>query len=128
VAVCSYIKADGDRCRAQPLRSEPYCYVHHPDLKEQRRAASRRGGHRAGRGRPLEELRAVKRELRDLATDVVAGRADRANAAVAGQLLGTFLRAVSVELAVKEQDEILQRLDALESAARHSDGRGRTWG
>jgi hypothetical protein len=66
----------------------------------------------------------VKRELRDLATDVVAGRADRANAAVAGQLLGTFLRAVSVELAVKEQEDILERLEALEQ--RHGAAQ-RTW-
>jgi hypothetical protein len=128
MAACSHLKPDGKGCKAQPLRGEQWCYVHHPDLAEKRKAASRRGGHRAGRGRPLAELGEVKRQLRDLADDVMSGRADRANAAVAGQLLGTFLRAVSVELKVREQDEILQRLDDLESAARHSDGRGRTWG
>jgi len=56
----------------------------------------------------------VKRQLRELAEDVIAGRADRGDAAVAGQLLGTFLRAVAIELKVREQDEILQRIEALE--------------
>lgn len=128
MAACSYLKPDGGRCRAAPMKGEAWCYVHHPDLTDERRAASRKGGYRGGRGRPLAELGDVKRNLRELADDVMSGRADRANAAVAGQLLGTFLRAVSVELAVKEQAEILQRLDCLESAARQSDGRGRTWG
>jgi hypothetical protein len=56
----------------------------------------------------------VKRKLRELADEVISGRADRANAAVAGQLLGTFLHAVSVELAVKEQEKLEGRIDALE--------------
>jgi uncharacterized protein with von Willebrand factor type A (vWA) domain len=113
------------------MKGEAWCYVHHPDLTDERRAASRKGGYRGGRGRPLAELGDVKRKLRELADDVMSGQADRANAAVAGQLLGTFLRAVSVEMKVREQDEILQRIDALESAARKageagSGARGRT--
>ena len=115
MAVCSYLMPDGGRCRAAPMKGEAWCYVHHPDLAEKRRAASRRGGHRGGRGRPLAELADVKRQLRELADDVVAGRVDRANAAVAGQLLGAFLRAASVEMKVKELDEIEIRIAALEA-------------
>jgi hypothetical protein len=114
MVACSYLKPDGTPCGAQPMRGQSWCYVHHPDLEDKRRAASRKGGYRAGRGRPLAELGDVKRKLRELADDVMSGQVDRANAAVAGQLLGTFLRAVSVELAVKEQKEILERLEALE--------------
>jgi hypothetical protein len=115
MAVCSHLKPDGKGCKAQPLRGEQWCYVHHPDLAEKRKAASRRGGHRAGRGRPLAELGEVKRQLRDLAVDVMSGRADRANAAVAGQLLGTFLRAVSVEMKIKELEDLEERIAALET-------------
>ena len=71
----------------------------------------------------------VKRQLRELADDIVAGHTDRANAAVASQVLNVYRRAVSIELKVREQDEILQRLDALEGAAGQAGepGRGRAW-
>jgi hypothetical protein len=45
---------------------------------------------------------------------VLAGRVDRADAAVAGQLLGTVIRAVSVELKVKEAEDFERRLEELE--------------
>jgi hypothetical protein len=45
----------------------------------------------------------------------MSGRADRANAAVAGQLLGTFLRAVSVEMKIKELEDLEERIAALET-------------
>jgi hypothetical protein len=97
------------------MRSEQWCYVHHPDLAERRQAAGRKGGHRGGRGRPVAELRDVKKRLRDLAEDVMAGDVDRGNAAVAGQLLGTYIRAVSVEVKLKEVLEIEERLERLEA-------------
>lgn len=128
MSLCSGIRADGGHCRAQAMRNSEWCINHDPDQDEVRRRRASKGGKRGGRGRPLVELADVKRQLKELADEVIAGRTDKGNAAVAGQLLGTFLRAVSVELKVREQDEILQRLDDLESAARHSDGRGRTWG
>jgi hypothetical protein len=120
VAVCSYLKPDGTRCKAQPMRGEQWCYVHHPDLADRRAAASRKGGHRGGRGRPLAELADVKKRLRELADDVMAGHAARADAAVAGQLLGAYIRAVSVELKAREQLELIERLEALEAALEHS--------
>lgn len=128
MSLCSGIRADGGHCRAQAMRNSEWCINHDPDQDEVRRRRASKGGKRGGRGRPLVELADVKRQLKELADEVIAGRTDKGNAAVAGQLLGTFLRAVSVELKVREQDEILQRLDDLESTARHSDGRGRTWG
>ena len=111
---CSAIKADNGRCKVEAMPGAEWCWNHHPDYEEARRRRASKGGKRGGRGRPLVELADVKRQLREMADDVIAGRMDRGNAAVAGQLLGTFLRAASVELKVREQDEILQRLDALE--------------
>ena len=116
MAICSYLKPTGERCRAQPMRSEQWCYVHHPDLADRRQAASRKGGHRGGRGRPVAELQDVKRQLRKLADAVMAGEADRGDAAVAGQLLGTYIRAVSVEVKLKEVLEMEERIEALEQA------------
>jgi len=55
--------------------------------------------------------------LRELAEDVISGRIDRADAAVAGQLYGTFIRAVGVELKVKEVLELEERIEQLERIA-----------
>ena len=120
MAVCSYLKPDGTRCKAQPMREEQWCYVHHPDLADRRAAASRKGGHRGGRGRPIAELANVKKQLRELAADVMAGRATRGDAVVAGQLYGTYIRAISVELKAREQLELIERLEALEAALEQS--------
>ena len=76
MAVCSYLMPDGGRCRAAPMKGEAWCYVHHPDLAEKRRAASRRGGYRAGRGRPapgVAEVEAIKASIRKVIDGVAAG-------------------------------------------------------
>jgi hypothetical protein len=44
---------------------------------------------------------------------------DRADAAVAGQLLGTVIRAIGTELRVREQEEILGRVEELEHLLEH---------
>ena len=82
--------------------------------EERRRAASR-----AGKAKPNREIADIKARLSDLAEDVLAGEVDRANAAVAGQLLNTVIRAVSVELKVREQMDLIERLEELEILMRH---------
>jgi len=62
---------------------------------------------------------------------VEEGQMDRGDAAVISQIWGTYLRAVSVELKVQEQRELIERLDALEEAAKLAKARpgGRSrWG
>jgi len=46
---------------------------------------------------------------------VEEGQMDRADDAVISQVWGTYLRAVSVELKAREQQELLERLAALET-------------
>ena len=125
MGACSFLKPDGGRCRAAPMKGEAWCYVHHPDLTDKRRAASRKGGYRGGRGRPLVELADVKRQLRELANDVMTGRADRSDAAVAGQLYGTYIRALSVETKLKEVLELEERIERLEEAEQAKEA---SWG
>jgi hypothetical protein len=55
---------------------------------------------------------------------VLAGKADKGAAAVAGQLLNTYLRVLSVELKVKEMLELEQRLEDLESMLEQRRERG----
>jgi hypothetical protein len=49
---------------------------------------------------------------------------DRADAAVCGQLYNTLLRAISVELKVTEQRELIERLEQLEQAQDQKGGYG----
>lgn len=126
MALCSGIRADGGRCKAQAMRNSAYCIGHDPDQAEARRGRASKGGRRGGRGRPQAELAAIKQRLSDLADDVLEGRKDRGVAAVVSQVLNVYLRAVSVELKVREQLELIERLEALEEQL-ESKG-GRKWG
>jgi hypothetical protein len=115
MARCSGIRADGGRCGAQAIRSTEFCVNHHPDYEVARRRRNSKGGKRGGRGRPQAELGDIKRRLSGLADDVLAGEVDKGVAAVASQVLNVYLRAVSVELKVREELEITERLEALEA-------------
>jgi hypothetical protein len=84
MAVCAYVKPDGTRCNAQPLRSESWCHAHHSDLGEERTKSGRRGGRLGGRGRRSGELSGIKAQLQQLTDSVLAGALDRADASVCG--------------------------------------------
>ncbi len=127
MARCSGIRVDGGRCGAQAIRSSEYCVNHHPDYEDARRRRNSKGGKRGGRGRPRAELANIKERLSDLADDVLEGRQDKGVAAVASQVLNVYLRAVSVELRVREAEEIEARLTALEETLGQGKGGGR-WG
>jgi hypothetical protein len=68
-----------------------------------------------GKSKPSRELAGIKQRLSDLADDVLEGRQERAVAAVASQVLNVYLRAVSVELKAREQQEMTERLEELET-------------
>ena len=110
MARCRAVKPNGSPCERIVPAPKNYCYSHDPGRKEERR----RNATRAGRSKPNREMVEVKSRLRELAEDVLAGRTDRADAAVAGQLLGTFIRAVTAEIKVKEVVELEERLERLE--------------
>lgn len=114
MAVCGYIKPDGGRCKALPMKGEGYCYAHHPDLEDKRRAASSKGGKRGGRGRGNGDIKDVKAWLLKLASDVEGGRLEAKAGAVVSQILNVFLRGVEVERKLKEAEELEERLEALE--------------
>jgi glutathione S-transferase len=113
---CGFIKASGEACKAIPMKGEGWCYVHHPQYQDRRRRDGRKGGKRGGRGRPVADLTSLKDRLEELAEDVLAGRVDRADAAVVGQLWNYAVRAVAVGLKAKEVEELEARLEELETA------------
>src|ERR687898_411703 len=122
---CAAIKPNGERCKVEAIADAEWCWSHHPDYQQARRRRASKGGKRGGRGRPQAELGDIKRRLSDLAEDVLEGRQDKGVAAVASQVLNVYLRAVSVELKVQEQRELIERLEALEEAQSRG---GNRWG
>ncbi len=115
MSLCSGIKADGGRCKAQAISDTEWCFNHHPDYEEQRRRRGSKGGKRGGRGRPVVELAAIKSKLEILADDVLSGSVDRSDAAVVAQIYNTVIRAVATGLKAKEVEEIEGRLEELET-------------
>jgi hypothetical protein len=123
MSVCRATKKDGSPCTLPSLGQSGLCWAHDPKNAERRR----RGQSRGGRKKPDRELADIKRRLSELADDVVEGKVDKGAAAVAGQLLNTVIRAVSVELKAREQLELVERLEVLEAALEQKRG-GRGWG
>jgi hypothetical protein len=127
LARCAAIKPNGERCKVEAIPDAEWCWSHHPDYEEARRRRASRGGKRGGRGRPQAELSTIKERLSELADDVLEGKVDKGAAAVAGQLLNTYLRAISVELKAREQLELIERLEALEAAVEQAKPGGSRW-
>ena len=115
MAVCRATKRDGSPCTLPAKGSSGYCWAHSPEHAEQRRRQASRAAKSGGRGRPGTEVREIKAALKQLATDVLDKEVDRADAAVASQVYGTYLRALKVELDIREQAEIVERVEELES-------------
>ncbi len=113
---CAGIKRDGGRCAA--IVDGEYCYQHDPARASERKRNAARGGKAKASG----ELGRIKARLEALADMVEEGHMDRADAAVISQIWGTYLRAVSVELKVTEQRELVERLEALEESLEQRKG------
>ena len=118
---CAGTKRDGTPCTATVEPPQRFCWWHDPaNADKRRRAASK-----AGKAKPNRELASIKRRLSDLADDVLTGAVDKGVAAVASQVLNVYLRAVSVELKVNEQLELIERLESLEEGLEQQKGGGR---
>ena len=120
---CAGIKRDGGRCTTVVTNANEYCYFHDPHRAEERK----RNASRAGRSKPGKELVTIKQRLSDLADDVLEGSVDKGTGAVVSQVLNDYLRAISVELKVKEVTELTERLEVLEEGLEQRRGGGR-WG
>jgi hypothetical protein len=113
---CTAITQSGNRCKGIAIDGSDYCYAHHPDHAANRHRNASKGGKRGGRGRPLTDVSEVKQRLASLADDALNGTVDKSVATAVAQIWNTYLRAVTTELQVKEQRELVQRLEELEAA------------
>ncbi len=119
---CSGITRSGTRCERSADGPNGLCWAHDPANAEKRR----RLASKAGKAKPDRELASIKERLSDLADDVLADKVDKGVAAVASQVLNVYLRAVSVEMKVKEIGELEDRLATLEESLETTRG-GSRW-
>ncbi len=75
----------------------------------------------------MVEVHAVKDKLQNLADRVLEGSLDRADAAVISQIYNVVLRAVSVEMKVREVEELARELEEVREILEAQKG-GRRWG
>lgn len=122
-AQCRAFKRDGTRCTLPAKGSNGLCWAHDPaNAQKRQRMASR-----AGKSKPGREIRDLKKQLEDLANDVLEGEVKRSDAVVVNQILNTRARLIELERKVREQDEVLARIEALEQAQGQQRGDKR-WG
>jgi hypothetical protein len=125
LAKCTAITRSGARCRGIAIDGSGYCYAHHPDHETERRRNASKGGKRGGRGRPVAELGALRDENADIRRRLLEGELQPNVAAVAVQSINTDIRAVGVVLKAREQEELTERLEALEEALEQRKGERR---
>jgi hypothetical protein len=93
MARCRMTKANGEGCKGTATGAHGLCWAHAPENAEQRR----RGASRGGKAKASGEIRDLKKQLEDLARDVLAGTVERGNAVVVNQILNTRLRLADLE-------------------------------
>jgi hypothetical protein len=121
---CPSTKRNGDRCSGTVPDGKYHCWFHDPANSDKRRRAASRGG-KGNKSKVSKDLHAL---LEDLTERVVSGELEPYPASVAGSLIGVRLRLLEYERRVKEQDEIVERLEELETRAQQEQQRGdRRW-
>jgi hypothetical protein len=111
---CRGNKEDGSPCERIVGASQAYCYSHDPARADERRRNASRGGRAKGNG----ELADLKKQVKDLASDVLEGKVEKGRAAVVNQLINTLIRAIEQERKMREMGELAERLEALEEVLR----------
>ena len=135
---CRATKRDGSPCTLPAQRESGLCWAHDPKTTE----ARRKGQSRGGKSKPLADLSTLKAKLIQLGDDVLDGKASRGDAAVAATCYGTAVKVIEAEvkvrelqesrlvetgLKVKEQEQLLQRIEALEDLLAEEKGGSSTW-
>lgn len=110
------------------MRGYSTCYGHRPDLADARRRNAQKGGRQGGRGRSgvgkvAGDLHTL---LEDLTRRVIDGELETSRGAVANQLIGTRIRLLEYERRIREEEELLARIEQLEQSQEQKGGK--RWG
>ena len=124
MARCGGTKRDGGQCTATVEPPQTHCWWHDPANADKRRRAASKGG----KSKPNRELADIKRLIGGLVAGVLRGSTGRADAVACGQLLNVQLRAVGVEIRLREQQDFEARLEDLERLLAAKGEEDRAWG
>jgi hypothetical protein len=119
MAICSGIKRDGSRCTATVEPPQEYCWWHDPANADKRRRAASKGG----KGGGSREIRDLKQRISDVVDAVLEGSQDRGRTAVAIQGFNALRGVLELERKIREQEEILERIEALERGGKEGGSR-----
>jgi hypothetical protein len=97
-------------------------------MDDERRRRASRGGKRAGRGRPQTELEGIKAELYRIAHAIEGGKLEKGVGAVLVQVYNSIRGSIVDQRKVRELDEVLERIETLESQQQKKNGGTRRWG
>ncbi len=112
---CSATSKSGEQCEAQPVNGSEFCFFHHPDKAEERKAASAAGG-KAGAPKtlPPDTPWVTVRTPGDVSQQIEA----TINRVVRGEISPQVANSIAILLALQLKARELQmneeRLDALE--------------
>ena len=115
---CDGIKRDGGRCTVIVGPGQTHCYQHDPARSQERKRNASKGGR--SKGNP--KLARLDKQLEDLAADTLEGKVERGVAAVVNQIINTRARLLEVERKIREQEELEERLAALEDVLKRRTG------
>src|SRR5215207_7490563 len=111
---CAAITRAGERCKAEATHGS-YCWNHAPEFAEARKQRARKGGARGGNGRSsgLSETAEAKRYIKSLVARLLRGEVEREIATACFMGLNVMARYIEVERKLREQEEIIERIEAL---------------
>ena len=107
---CSFIKADGERCRIPVNNDSDVCWAHSPENSAKRSKTASK----AARSKGNKEVGNLKREIRALIEAVREDEVDRNVAAVMFQGYRCLKDLIQLERQIREQEEIVRRIDSIE--------------
>ncbi len=111
--VCRSTTQYGRPCQNPAQPGSEWCWSHAPENAEQRRRNSRAGGVAAHSPATLE-IGELKDELRAFAWDVKENKVAPGVGSTLVQIYNTVIRAIETGRKVREQEELEQRIEALE--------------
>lgn len=119
---CPATTLKGGQCSGSVPEGKYWCWYHDPANSDKRRRAASRGG-KGNRSKVSKDLHKL---LESLTEQVVSGELEPYPASVAGSLIGVRLRLLEYDRRVREEDELLARIEQLEQAQEQKGGR--RWG
>jgi hypothetical protein len=107
-----------------------FCWNHAPETAHARKQRASRGGRAGGNGRSsgLSEIAEAKGFTRGLVNKLLKGEVGRDIATAAFQGINVLARLIEIERKVKEQEEVVERLEQIEDAIEAQTEGGETWG